>query len=224
MELSNMCLDNPFQTYWKTEQSVFLSWAKIICRIYLKKIIFAIIFNWKSLLLLRNKHYILKKTQWKPPYLFFSGRCIFKPVTNRCGHCHNSAAHLIFLGKQGPRSSKHVPLFIVEKEAQVDTLDSGAGWDRARTAPGIAHNSLYLDRCQGSLSRHCCRWSQLCTHGTARVSAAFRGAAQMVSILLRISFFWGSLQSFKAMLEDGIRLPGGYILPDMRPYCDVHRK
>lgn len=65
-----MCLDNPFQTYWKTEQSVFLSWAKIICRIYLKKIIFAIIFNWKSLLLLSNKHYIFKENSVKASISF----------------------------------------------------------------------------------------------------------------------------------------------------------
>lgn len=182
-----MCLDNPFQTCWKTEQSVFLSCAKIICRIYLKKLFL--------LLSLTESHWFYwiintifyKKTQWKPPYLLFSGRCIFEPVTSRCGHCPNSAAHLFFLGK-------HVPLFILEKEAQVDKLDS------ARTAPGVTHNT-FIEMGVRAHCQHCCSWSQLCTHSTAWASAA-----QMVSLGSAFSQDYFSLLKQSWKTELGYRL------------------
>lgn len=167
-----MCLDNPFQTYWKSEQSVFLSCAKITCRIYLKKIIFAIIFNWKSLVLLSNKTIFLKKTQWKSPYLLFSGRCIFKPVTNICGHVTTLLLTYFFL-----ESRTHAAAL---QQQACPTIHPGegstGGYTGLRSWLGQSQDSsrgntqhLYLDRCQGLLSQHCCRWSQLCTQNSPGV-------------------------------------------------------
>lgn len=118
-----MCLDNPFQTYWETEQSVFLSCVKIICRIYPKKIIFAIIFTWKSLVLLSNKHYFFKEKSTKASISFIFWEIHIQACHQQMWALSQLCCSPNFSWKAGPMQQQACP-----------TIDPGEGSTGGYTA------------------------------------------------------------------------------------------